>query len=120
MKSELENLLAFVVVLKRDFSEINHYYSTRMIETIGIQIQKLPPNFEITKHSEMEQMETLALLFATGVILDGQISSRERRYIKSVINKLENPPKILIDIESYLNAYRNGTAISYLRENGYL
>ena len=120
LKAELENLLAFVVVLKRDFSEINHYYSTRMVETIGIQIQKLPPSFEITKHSATEQMESLALLFATGVILDGQISSRERRYIKSVIHKLDNPPKILVDIESYLTAYRNGTAVGYLRENGYL
>jgi hypothetical protein len=120
MKSELERLLSFIVMLKRDFSEINHYFSSRMLEAIGAEITTAEPHFELKKHAENTELNQLILLFATGIILDGTISARERKYIKSVVRQLDNPPLILLEIEAYLLAYRKGRAVAFLTEKGFL
>jgi hypothetical protein len=120
LKSELEGLLSFIVMLKRDFSEINHYFSSRMLEAIGAEITTAVPHFELKKHAENTELNQLILLFATGIILDGAISTRERKYIKSVVRQLDNPPLILLEIDAYLLAYRKGMAVSFLQEKGLL
>lgn len=120
LKSELERLLSFIVMLKRDFSEINHYFSSRMLEAIGAEITTAEPHFELKKHAENTELNQLILLFATGIILDGTISARERKYIKSVVRQLDNPPLILLEIEAYLLAYRKGMAVAFLTEKGFL
>ncbi|MFM7596120.1 MAG: LBF_2804 family protein [Flavobacteriales bacterium] len=120
LKSELDKLLSFIVVLKRDFSEINHYFSARMLEAIGAEITTSEPRFELKNHAENTEMNQLVLLFATGIILDGTISARERKYIKSALRQLEHPPLILLEIEDYLEAYRKGLAVAFLTEKGYL
>jgi hypothetical protein len=107
-------------MLKRDFSEINHYFSSRMLEAIGAEITTAAPNFELKKHAENTELNQLVLLFATGIILDGAISARERKYIKSVVRQLDNPPVILSEIDAYLFAYRKGMAVSFLQEKGLL
>jgi len=119
IKFQLEGLLSFLVMLKRDFSEINYYYSLRMINAIGTEIKRVKPSFDVTNDGEDNQLDTLFLLFAAGVILDGNISYRERKYIKTLLKSMEEPPLILLEIDVFLSKYKEGKAIEFLNAKGY-
>jgi hypothetical protein len=119
IERELQNLLVIIVTLKREFSETNHYYSSRLIETLNVTLENTQSERKSLKAVIEKSGEThinwVLLLFATGVILDGSISRRELKTIKTQIKNLGTDAGILNKIEEYLHAYKNGQGVDFIR-----
>jgi hypothetical protein len=119
IEREIKNLLVIIVTLKREFSETNHYYSARLIETLNITIENTHNDRKslnaMVENSSQMHINWVLLLFATGVILDGSISRREHKIIKNQISTLGNDAGILHNIENYLRAYKNGQGVDFLK-----
>ena len=121
---ELKGLLNYIVVLKRDFSEINYFFSTRLLEDINhhelvtneLSTEILDELASLDKAS----VDLITLIFATGIILDGNISRRERLKLKELATALKDNQNILNRVNDYLNAYKKGRGVQFLKAEGFI
>jgi hypothetical protein len=121
---ELKGLLNYIVVLKRDFSEINYFYSTRLLEDVNHQEQvadRLSTDIldELTS-LDKASVDLITLIFTTGIILDGNISRRERLKLKELATALKDNQNILNRVNDYLNAYKKGRGVQFLKAEGFI
>jgi hypothetical protein len=121
---ELKGLLNYIVVLKRDFSEINYFFSTRLLEEINH--QELVTDRLITdildELSSLDKatVDLITLIFATGIILDGNISRRERLKLKGLATAMNDNQNILNRVDDYLKAYKKGRGEQFLKSEGFI
>lgn len=124
LRKSLDGLLAYVVALKRDFSEINYFFSSQLIDAAEMEFtneeKKLLDLNTIQKELKHSETETLMLVFVTGLILDGSISRREKKHIKRLISDYRFESKIILNINNYLKEYKQGNGVNYLKSLGYL
>ena len=121
---EIQHLLVSVVALKRDYSEINHYFSSRLLESLEISMHEneyKPLSMrELLEVSDPKTVQWVCLLFATGIILDGNISRRERKTLREITQDLMLKDSALSQIDEYLAAYRQGQGIRFIHEKGWI
>jgi len=121
---EIQHLLVSVVSLKRDYSEINHYFSSKLLESLGVSMDKNEfKSLDITaleKNANGKTVRWLCLLLATGIILDGNVSRRERRHLREMTRNMKLKDNALTDIEAFLKAYRSGQGVNYLHKKGWI
>ncbi|NDB35260.1 MAG: hypothetical protein EB023_07925 [Flavobacteriia bacterium] len=121
IKKELQHLLVSVVALKREYSEINHYFSTRLIESMAIEFE--PSEYKsldietITETSDEKTLRWLLLLFASGIIMDGHVSRREKKIVAQIRDKVTLKNNALESLEEFLSAYKAGKGIEYIQAN---
>jgi hypothetical protein len=121
---ELKGLLNYIVVLKRDFSEINYFFSTRLLEDINhheLVTNELSTDI-LDELSSLDKasVDLITLIFATGIVLDGKISRRERLKLKELATVLKDNQNILNRVNDYLNAYKKGRGVQFLKSEGFI
>jgi hypothetical protein len=121
---ELKGLLNYIVVLKRDFSEINYFFSTRLLEDINHQ-ELVTDTLRTDILDELSSLDKatvdlITLIFATGIILDGNISRRERLKLKELATALNDNQNILNRVDDYLKAYKKGRGVQFLQSEGFI
>ena len=124
LRKEMQSILVSVVMLKREYSEINHYFSTKILETLNIQLEphvhKPLKAKELNKVYSDETLRWIYLLFATGVILDGVVSRRERKLIQEFTHNFPRDTNPLSQIDAFLNSYKRGKAIEFITEKNWI
>ncbi len=121
---ELKGILNYIVVLKRDFSEINYFFSTRLLEDINH--HELVTNelgteiLDELASLDKASVDLITLIFATGIILDGNISRRERLKIRELGSALNDKHNILNRVDDYLKAYKKGRGVQFLKTEGFV
>jgi hypothetical protein len=121
---EIQHLLVSVVALKRDYSEINHYFSSRLLESLQISMHeneyRTLSMHKLLEESDPKTVQWVSLLFATGIILDGNISRRERKSLRDITQDLNFKEDALTHIDEYLSAYRRGQGVAFIQLKGWI
>jgi hypothetical protein len=65
-------------------------------------------------------VDLITLIFATGIILDGNISRRERLKLKELATALNDNQNILNRVDDYLKAYKKGRGVQFLQSEGFI
>ena len=121
---ELKGLLNYIVVLKRDFSEINYFFSTRLLEDINhheLVTNELSTDIlDELASLDKASVDLITLIFATGIILDGNISRRERLKLRELASALNDKHNILNRVDDYLKAYKKGRGVHFLKTEGFV
>jgi hypothetical protein len=121
---EIQHLLVSVVALKRDYSEINHYFSSRLLESLQISMHeneyRTLSMHKLLEESDPKTVQWVSLLFATGIILDGKISRRERKSLRDITQDLNFKEDALTHIDEYLSAYRRGQGVAFIQLKGWI
>jgi hypothetical protein len=124
IRGKLEEILGTIVLLKRDFSPINHYFAHRLIQSSNhpweIQETRGLKKSDLEGVSNPTELHLIGLIIATGFILDGKISRSERRKIQELHELLGCDLKIFLNIDEYLIAYRKGKATTFLVEHSFI
>lgn len=124
IKGEIQHLLVSVVALKRDYSEINHYFSSRLLESLQISMDeneyKTLSMMELLEVSDPKAVQWVSLLFATGIILDGNFSQRERRTLRAITQDLTLKENALTHVDDYLAAYQQGQGVNFITHKGWI
>jgi hypothetical protein len=65
-------------------------------------------------------VDLITLIFATGIILDGNISRRERIKLRELASALNDKNNILNRVDDYLKAYKKGRGVQFLKTEGFV
>ncbi len=121
---EIQHLLVSVVALKRDYSEINHYFSSRLLESLQISMHENEYRTlsmrKLLEESDPKTVQWVSLLFATGIILDGNVSRRERKSLRDFTQDLNFKEDALTHIDEYLSAYQRGQGVAFIQQKGWI
>lgn len=123
LSKKIHEILKSVVRLKREYSYVNYYFSSRMLESLKVEIETSNEDTVtelLTHHSNPRVLQFIHLVFTTGIILDGKISRQERKYILNFnrISTFKESP--LNSITPFLKAYQDGRGIEYIKQQRWI
>jgi hypothetical protein len=118
----LQALLSYIVVLKRDFSEINYFYSRKLMNTAGQTFIRAEEHLidlaELSSTTDKKTVEILLLILVCGMVMDGHLSRKERQSLKEFQERTFHDSVILQNLDGFLKAYRQGEGLRFLDNIG--